>query len=44
MDPSNPPSKMSLIKLAFDSDVRNVLTRLTEEMKKAGIDADPEVR
>ncbi|KAH7313596.1 hypothetical protein B0I35DRAFT_480273 [Stachybotrys elegans] len=43
VDPGSSPSRMQLVKLMMDSEVREAAVKLNEEMRAAGIDMDPNV-
>lgn len=43
IDLTQPPSKMTMVKLAMDSDFRTAITNVMKELKAAGIDVTPEV-
>ena len=41
--PENPPTKMQLLKLAMNPTFRESAKRVMDELKKAGIEINPEV-
>ena len=41
--PENPPTKMQLLKLAMNPTFRESAKRVIDELKKAGIEINPEV-
>ncbi|KAJ9096155.1 hypothetical protein QFC20_006488 [Naganishia adeliensis] len=43
IDLTQPPSKMTMFKLAMDSDFRTAITNVMKELKAAGVDVTPEV-
>ncbi|KAI5454153.1 hypothetical protein NCC49_004219 [Naganishia albida] len=42
IDLTQPPSKMTMVKLAMDSDFRTAIANVMKELKAAGIDVTPE--
>jgi hypothetical protein len=43
IDLTQPPSKMTLMKLAMDGEFRIAITKVMTELKQAGVDVTPEV-
>ncbi|KAG7529985.1 hypothetical protein FFLO_05282 [Filobasidium floriforme] len=42
VDMTSPPSKMTMMSLAFDSEFRGAIEKLMTELKNAGVDVTPE--
>ncbi|KAJ9098548.1 hypothetical protein QFC19_006316 [Naganishia cerealis] len=43
IDVTQPPSKMTMLKLAMDGDFREAIGKVMSELKAAGVDVTPEV-